>query len=86
MQKPLLNDAEKEKGWRNQPVPMKVSEVCNANMTSLSIDSVRSLVKLQTSFQAGKLKDFLQKCEAITTDPTILQIVKIKFKNSAATL
>ena len=38
---------------------MKVSEVCNANMTCLSIDIVHSLVKSQTSFQAGELKHFL---------------------------
>ena len=66
---------------------MKVPEVCNANMTSLSIDIVHSLVKSQTSFQAGELKHFLPQWEAITTDPTILQIVtgvKIEFKNSVA--
>ena len=34
---------------------MKVPEVCNANMTSLSIDIVHSLIKSQTSFQAGEL-------------------------------
>ena len=38
---------------------MKVSEVCNANMTCLSIDITHSLVKSQTSFQAGELKHFL---------------------------
>ena len=54
---------------------MKVPEVCNANMTSLPIDIVHSLVKSQTSFQAGKLKHFLPQWEAITADPTILQIV-----------
>ena len=64
---------------------MNVSEVCIANMTSLSIDNVHSLVKSQTSFQAGELKHFLSQWEAITTDPTILQIVtgvKLEFKNS----
>lgn len=66
---------------------MKVPEVCNANMTPLSIDIVHSLVKSQTSFQAGELKQFLPQWEAITTDPTILQIVtgvKIEFINSVA--
>ena len=66
---------------------MKVPEVCNANMTSLPIDIVHSLVKSQTSFQAGKLKHFLPQWEAITADPTILQIVtgvKIEFKSSVA--
>ena len=74
-QKPLLKAAEKEKGRRNEPAPMKVPEVCNANMTSLPIDIVHSLVKSQTSFQAGKFKHFLPLWEAITADPTILQIV-----------
>ena len=54
---------------------MRVPEVCNANMTSLPIDIVHSLVKSQTRFQAGKLKHFLPQWEAITADPTILQIV-----------
>ena len=54
---------------------MKVPEVCNANMTTLPIDIVHSLVKSQTSFQAGKLKHFLPQWEAIAADPTILQIV-----------
>ena len=66
---------------------MKVPEVCNANMTSLPIDIVHSLVKSQTSFQAGMLKHFLPQWEAITADPTILQIVtgvKIEFKSSVA--
>ena len=66
---------------------MKVSEVCNANMTCLSIDIVHSLVKSQTCFQAGELKYFLPQWEAITTDPTILQIVtavELEFKNSVA--
>ena len=66
---------------------MKVPEVCNANMTSLPIDIVHSLVKSQTSFRAGKLKHFLPQWEAITADPTILQIVtgvKIEFKSSVA--
>ena len=66
---------------------MKVSEVRNANMTSLSIDIVHSLIKSQTSFQAGELKHFLPQWEVITNDPTILQIVsgvKLEFKNSVA--
>ena len=66
---------------------MKVPEACNANMTSLPIDIVHSLVKSQTSFRAGKLKHFLPQWEAITADPTILQIVtgvKIEFKSSVA--
>ena len=66
---------------------MKVPEVCNANMTSLSIDIVPSLIKSQTSFQAGELKHFLPQWEAITNDPSILQIVtgvKLEFKNSVA--
>ena len=66
---------------------MKVSEVCNANMTCLSIDIVHSLVKSQTSFQAGELKHFLSQWEAIMTDPTILQTVtgvELEFKNSVA--
>ena len=66
---------------------MKVPEACNANMTSLPIDIVHSLVKSQTSFRAGKLKHFLPQREAITADPTILQIVtgvKIEFKSSVA--
>ena len=66
---------------------MKVPEVCNANMTSLPMDIVHSLVKSQTSFQAGKLKHFLPQWEAITADPTILQIVtgvEIEFKSSVA--
>lgn len=66
---------------------MKVSEVCNANMTSLSIDIVHSLLKSQTSFQAGELKHFLQHWQAITTDATILLIVtgvKLQFKNGVA--
>ena len=56
-------------------------------MTSLPIDIVHSLVKSQTSFRAGKLKHFLPQWEAITADPTILQIVtevKIEFKSSVA--
>ena len=86
-QKPLLKAAEKEKGRRNEPELMKVPEVCNANMTSLPIDIVHSLVKSQTSFQEGKLKHFLPLWEAITADPTILQTVtgvKIEFKSSVA--
>ena len=66
---------------------MKVPEVCNANMTSLSIDIVPSLIKSQTSFQAGELKHFLPQWEAITNNPSILQIVtgvKLEFKNSVA--
>lgn len=66
---------------------MKAPEVCNANMTSLSIDIVHSLVQSQTSFQAGEVKHFLPQWEEITTDPTIFQIVtgvKIEFKNSVA--
>lgn len=66
---------------------MKVSEVCNANMTSLSIDIVHSLLKSQTSFQAGELKHFLPQWQAITTDATILLIVtgvKLEFKNGVA--
>ena len=66
---------------------MKVSEVCNANMTCLSIDIVHSLVKSQTSFQAGELKHFLSQWEAIMTDPTILQTVtgvELEFKNNVA--
>ena len=65
---------------------MKVPEVCNANMTSLSIDIVHSLVKSQPSFQPRELKH-LPQWEAILTDPTILQIVtgvEIEFKNSVA--
>lgn len=54
---------------------MKVPEVCNTNMTALPIDIVHSLVKSQTSFQAGNLKHFLLQWEALTADPTILQIV-----------
>ena len=56
-------------------------------MTCLSIDIVHSLVKSQTSFQAGELKHFLPQWEAITTDTTILQIVtgvELEFKNSVA--
>ena len=56
-------------------------------MTSLSNDIAHSLVKSQTSFQAGELKHFLPQWEAMTTNPTILQIVtgvKIKLKNSVA--
>ena len=63
---------------------MKVSEVCNANMASLSIDIVHSLLKLETSFQARELKHFLPPSDMITTDPPILQIVsgvKLEFKN-----
>ena len=71
----LLKAAEKEKGRINEPAPMKATEVCNANTTSLPIDIVHSLVKSQTSFQAGMLKHFLPQWEAITADPTILQIV-----------
>ena len=66
---------------------MKVPEVCNANMASLSIDIVHSLIKSQTSFQAGEIKHFLLQWEAITNDPTILQIitgVKLEFKDSVA--
>ena len=66
---------------------MRMSEVCNANMTSLPIDIVHSLIKSQTSFQAGELKHFLPQWEAITNDPTILQIVsgvKLEFNNSVA--
>ena len=66
---------------------MKVSEVCNANMTCFSIDTVHSLVKSQTSFQAGELKHFSQQWETKTTDPAILQIVtgvELEFKNSVA--
>ena len=62
-------------------------EVCNADATSLSIDIVNSLVNSQTSFQAGKLKHFSPQWQAITTDPSILQIVtgvKIEFINSVA--
>jgi len=56
-------------------------------MTSLPIDIVHSLIKSQTSFQAGELKHFLPQWEAITNDPTILQIVsgvKLEFNNSVA--
>ena len=56
----------RKKGRRNQPVPKRVSEVCDANMTSLSIDIVHCLVKSQTSFQAGELKYYLPQWEAIT--------------------
>lgn len=62
-------------------------EACNANMTSLSIDIVHSLLKSQTSFQAGELKHFLPQWQAITTDATILLIVtgvKLEFKNGVA--
>ena len=77
----------RKKGRRNQPVPKRVSEVCDGNITSLSIDIVHCLVKSQTSFQAGELIYYLPQWEAITTDPTILQIVtgvRIEFKNSVA--
>ena len=40
-----------------------------------------------TSFHAGELKNFWPQWEAITTDPSILQIVtgvKIEFKNNVA--
>ena len=66
---------------------MRVSEVCNANMTSLSVEIVHSLLKSQTSSQAGELKHFLPQWEVITTDPTILLIVtgvKLEFKNGVA--
>jgi len=66
---------------------MKVPEVCNAELTSLSIDIVHNLINSQTSFHAGELKIFWPQWEAITTDPSILQIVtgvKIEFKNNVA--
>ena len=67
---------------------MKVPEVYLMQTWHLCLfDIVHSLVKSQTSFQAGTLKQFLPQWEAITADPTILQIVtgvKIKLKSSVA--
>ena len=45
-----------------------------------------SILKLQTEFQAGQLRNFLPQWKTVSTDPTILQFVsevKVEFRNDS---
>ena len=61
-----------------------ISQVCDKLILARNHVVVNMLVQ-QTSFLAGRLRDYLAKWETLTSDPVILQYVtgvKIKFKGN----
>ena len=79
--KPVSQVQEKERRGRDEPTLM-ISEVCDKLILTQN-DVVQNMLGQQTSFCAGRLRDYLAQWKDLTSDPIILQYVagvKIEFK------
>ena len=71
---PYLKLKKKKEGSERATAPL-IPKVCEKLVMSSRSDVVQNMLAKQTSFKAGRLRNFLAQWEGLTSDPVILQYV-----------